>query len=150
MDPTVAPGENSPITALDGQFFDVIGYQLDGEGVTTDLAITKSAGFAATYTIEATNLGPTDVVGAVIADSFPAGVSGVTWTCAATGGASCTGSGTGDLSDTVDLPVGGTVTYTATGSLDSGPANTATISPPAGATDSDSSNDSATGPPPSP
>lgn len=117
-----------------------------------DLSMTKSDPFTqvsqgqtVTYTIVAENTGPNPVTGALVSDSFPAELSGVSWTCATSGGASCTASGTGDISDTVDLPVGSTATYTATGVVVVGSSgnlsNIASIGPPSGITDSDTSND---------
>ncbi|HLA78569.1 MAG TPA: hypothetical protein VJU18_13400, partial [Vicinamibacteria bacterium] len=41
----------------------------------------------------------------------------VSWTCIPAGGVSCTPAGSGSLSDTVNLPSGGSATYTATGLL---------------------------------
>ena len=60
----------------------------------------------------------------------------------------CSPSGSGDISETVDVPVGGTVTYTvdadvlasATGNL----SNTATVAVPGGVTDPDGGNNTAT------
>ena len=59
----------------------------------TDLHITKTngvngvvAGRPTTYTITITNpLGPSDASGATVTDTFPATLTGVTWTCAGTG-----------------------------------------------------------------
>jgi uncharacterized protein len=117
-----------------------------------DLAITKTDGVASvtaggstTYTIVASNSGSSNVSGATVVDTFPA-VLTCTWTCAGAGGGSCTASGTGNISDTVNLPVGGSVTYTAscniaasaTGTL----SNTATVS--SGVTDRTPGNNSAT------
>ena len=59
----------------------------------TDLHITKTngvdgvvAGLPTTYTITVTNpLGPSDAIGATVTDTFPATLTGVTWTCAGTG-----------------------------------------------------------------
>ena len=51
-------------------------------------------------------------------DAFPAFFTGAAWTCAASAGASCPASGCGDsLSEPVDLPPGGSVTYTVTGTV---------------------------------
>ncbi len=120
-----------------------------------DLSITKTDGVASiapgsplTYTIVASNSGPLAVTGATVADTFPATLTGVTWTCVAAGGGSCTASGSGNISDTVNLPVGATATYTvtatvspiATGTL----ANTATVTAPGGITDPTPANNSAT------
>ena len=84
-----------------------------------DLSISKTNGTASStpgnstvYTIIATNAGPGDVSAATVADSFPASLS-CTWTCAGEGGATCTAAGSGPINDTVDLPSGGSATYTA-------------------------------------
>jgi serine/threonine-protein kinase len=122
---------------------------------TADLAITKTDGLTTTapgtltYTIKATNLGPFDVTGARVTDTVPSALTGVTWICAATGGASCpaSGSGSGDINETVNLPVGGVVTFSVTGTVGgtSGTmSNTATITPPSGVTDPNLGNNSAT------
>jgi uncharacterized repeat protein (TIGR01451 family) len=121
---------------------------------TADLSVTKSNGVAelvpgtaTTYTVVVANAGPSAVSGATVTDTPPAALGGVTWTCSGTGGGSCTASGAGAITDTVDLPVGASVTYlltatveaAATGSL----ANTAAVTAPAGVIDPDPSNDSA-------
>ena len=122
---------------------------------TADLAITKSDGLTTTapgtvsYTIKATNLGPFDVTGARVTDTVPSALTGVTWICAATGGASCpaSGSGSGDINETVNIPVGGVVAFSLTGTVagTSGTmSNTATITPPSGVTDPNLGNNSAT------
>ena len=109
-----------------------------------DLAIAKTAwpttalpGQGITYVISVTNLGVSDVSGAVVSDAMPAAVTDVTWSCVGYGGASCTASSSGDIADTVDLPANGTVVYTVQGTLASGWAftNTATVACPAGVTD---------------
>ncbi len=122
---------------------------------SADLAITKDnggnsvvAGEQTTYSIVATNNGPSDVVGAQVADTFPAALT-CTWTCAPSGAASCTaGPVAGDIADTVDITAGDSVTYTAVCTVD--PAaqgtlvNTATVTPPQEVTDPDDSNNSDT------
>ena len=77
-----------------------------------DLAITKTDGVTAatpggsvTYTITASNAGPDGVTGATVADTFPAALA-CTWTCVGAGGGTCTAAGSGNINDTVDLPVG--------------------------------------------
>ena len=107
--------------------------------VAADLQIAKTDGVAAyvpggtlTYTITVINNGPSNVAGAVVSDNFPAPITGASWTCTPSGGASCTASGTGSINQTVNLPAGSSVIYTvnvtisasATGNL----TNTATIS----------------------
>ena len=84
-----------------------------------DLAITKTDGVttatpggSVTYTITASNAGPSSVTGATVADTFPAALT-CTWTCVGAGGGTCTAAGSGNINDTVNLPAGGSVTYTA-------------------------------------
>jgi len=105
-----------------------------------DLWITKLSpgcyylpGDTVTYTITVGNAGPNDIPSATVEDIFPVDLTGVTWTCAATGAASCAPSGVGDISDPVVLPIGDTVVYTATGVVDPGTtalsmSNTASVS----------------------
>ena len=120
----------------------------------TDLAITKTDGQATaapgqvrTYTIVATNNGPAPATGATVTDTVPVALTGATWTCVGANGGTCSGSGGPDINDTVDLPVGGTVTYTLTGTVGPNPSNlrnTATITVPANMADSNPANNSAT------
>ena len=106
---------------------------------------TTTAGGSTTYTITASNAGPDPVTGATVADTFPA-ILTCNWTCVGAGGGTCTASGAGNISQSVNLPVGAAVTFTAscavspaaTGTL----SNTATVS--SGATDPTPANNSAT------
>jgi uncharacterized repeat protein (TIGR01451 family) len=122
-----------------------------------DLAITKDdgrtiaiPGLPVAYQVVARNNGPSDATGATIADTVPASITGVTWTCTGAQGGVCGApSGSGNaISTTANLPVNGSVTYiirgllspTATGQL----TNTATITPPSGVRDPNPGNNSAT------
>jgi len=115
-----------------------------------DLSISKTslmAGMDITYTLVARNLGPAAANGAVISDTMPANVTaaGWVWTCAGT--ACSTASGTGNLNQTLGaFPVGGVVTYTLSGALQkwNAVANTAEITPPAGISDPNASNNRST------
>jgi uncharacterized repeat protein (TIGR01451 family) len=112
----------------------------------TDFAITKTDGAPSavpgqpiTYTIVASNVSAagSGSANATVVDSFPAAITGVTWTCVAAGGASCGGGGgTGNVNRVVALPPGGTATFTATGTIAPGAtgtlSNTATITPTVG------------------
>src|SRR5262249_54921740 len=70
------------------------------------------------------------------------------WTCASAGGATCApGPTSGNISDTVNLPLGGSVTYTLSGQVAtnaSSLSNTAAIAPPTTIFDPDTSNNTAT------
>ncbi len=120
--------------------------------VTADLAITKTDGVttatpggSVTYTITASNTGPDPVPNATVADTFPAPLT-CTWTCVGAGTGTCTAAGSGNINDTVNLPAGGSTTYTAscavaasaTGTL----TNTATVA--SSVTDPTPGNNSAT------
>ena len=116
-----------------------------------DLSITKTdgkdsavPGTDTTYTITVSNNGPSTVTGAMVSDLLPAGVTFVSATNGATydAGSNTVQFTTGTLaagdSDSFQLTVA--ISPTATGSL----SNTATVSPPAGVTDPNSTNNSAT------
>jgi uncharacterized repeat protein (TIGR01451 family) len=114
----------------------------------TDGQTTAAPGRPIAYTIVVSNAGPSAVTGAIVTDTPPPAITGVSWSCVGAGGGTCATSGAGSISDTVDLPVGGTATYTlagtisesATGTLD----NTATVTAPSGLTDPDLADNSAT------
>ena len=87
----------------------------------------------------AANAGPSAVTGATLADAFPALITAASWTCAGAGGATCpAASGTGAINASVNLPVGGSLTYTVVATISSAGGNlvnTATITAPGGTTD---------------
>lgn len=125
--------------------------------VYANLGVTMTDGLAAvgwgqalTYTLVATNHGPGAANGATLTDAMPALLTGVTWTCAASGGAACaSASGSGNISTGIPtFPSGGSVTYTihasvVSGTLSASLINQATIAPPGGVTDNDSTNNDA-------
>ncbi len=115
----------------------------------TDGATTEVPGTAVTYTIVASNNGPDSASGVTVADSFPAILSGCSTTSVAAGGASGNDIGpvSGNFSDGgISLPMGGTVTYTATCTIAASATgtlvNTATVT--SGTGDPVSGNNSAT------
>jgi hypothetical protein len=95
--------------------------------------------------IEVRNTGPHAVADAIVANATPAVLTLVTWTCAASPGASCgSPSGQGDVSTTITLPPGGLATLEVTGALSASASgmmtNTATVTAPAGVLDVDPDN----------
>lgn len=123
---------------------------------TADLSIAKSnhqvgvtIGSSITYTIVVSNAGPDGVTGAAVEDILPSDLDSCSWTCAASGGASCTASpGMGALSDTADIPAGDSVTYAGECDVSAGASgtleNTTTVTAPGGVTDGNLVNNSAT------
>lgn len=138
-DPT--PGDNSATDT------DTLTPQADLAITKTDGVVTANPGGSVTYTIVASNAGPSDAPGSTVADTFPASLT-CTWTCAGAGGGACTAAGSGNISDTANLPAGGSATYTASCTI-SGAAtgtlvNTATVTAAGGITDPTPGNNSAT------
>ncbi len=125
------------------------------EVVLADLVVTKGdavlyvlPGASATYVITVVNDGPNDALGALVQDLFPAVLTGVTWTCAGSGGATCAPAGSGDIDQIVDLPAGGEVVFQATGAVPVGSTgwlvNTAVVAAPAATADPDPGDNQAT------
>ncbi len=118
----------------------------------TDTSTTYTPGSNTTYTITVSNNGPSAVTGVAVGDSFASGILFDNWTAVASTGASVTtASGSGDITQIVNLQAGATVTFTvvayitafATGNQYSGVAVGTTASTPAGVTDSNTANNSA-------
>lgn len=126
---------------------------------TADLSITKTDGKTNVvpgeqirYTVTVTNAGPDAATGVVISDIFPTNnpLQGpINWTCTTSGGATCggTATGSGNISRTVSMPAGSTVTFTTTSGNVAASAigtlsNTATVT--AGISDPNLGNNSAT------
>lgn len=133
-----------------------VGIRPAGLITDADLSISKNdgetkvnPGTQITYTIVAANsmLSTGDVVGAAVADMFPASLT-CSWECVGALGGSCTAMGVGDIADSVNLPVGATATYTAVCDIDGGASgnimNTATITAPVDVNDTDAGNNDAT------
>jgi len=88
-------------------------------GITkTDGLITSFPGNPLTYTIVISKGGPSDLPSATVTDSLPAGLTGASWTCVASAGASCTAAGSGDINDPVSIPAGANLTYTINATVD--------------------------------
>jgi hypothetical protein len=84
-----------------------------------------------------------------VSDTFPAELTGVTWTCLGSNGGVCSAGGAGDIDESVSLPTGASVTFSAVATVDpaaSGAtlANTAAVACSAGVTERDPTNNTAT------
>jgi uncharacterized repeat protein (TIGR01451 family) len=114
----------------------------------TDGVDTYTPGTTTSYTVVVSNLGPSDALGATVLDNAPAGTTITSWTAVFGGGASGILSGGGNINELVDIPVGGTITYTITltipSSISGDLANTAAVIPPSGVTDPTPGNNTAT------
>jgi uncharacterized repeat protein (TIGR01451 family) len=134
-----------------------------------DLSITKtdgvtslSPGDTSTYTIVVTNAGPSAAPITKVTDLMPAALGDAAWTCVGSGGGVCIASAVGNITDSMDLPVGATLTYTVVATIQAGATgtltNTATVTPgpdvvdpnPANNTATDTDTVSAAPPPPPP
>ena len=139
------PASASPATASDS---DTLNAAVDLAIAKSDGVTTVTPGTTTTYTIVVSNTGPSDAIGATVTDTLPLAVTSATWNCTPSGGAACTASGSGGISDTVNVPAGATLTYTLIATISSGATgtltNTATVTAPAGTTDTNPSNNSAT------
>ena len=103
--------------------------------------ISKSANAASVipgstiiYTVEVKNTSAVAADGTTVSDAVPAGITTQSWTCTATGGATCAASGSGPISDTLaTFPAGAVATYTITATVSSAPpasiTNTASTTP---------------------
>ena len=123
-----------------------------------DLAISKTNGAAfvgtdapTTWFINVSNLNGKNINGAVLTDTLPPEVDVGTaiWICTGFSGAVCpNASGSGNISETVDLPGGSMLSYELTANVLANEGefvtNTAVISLPNGLTDLEPSNNSAT------
>lgn len=107
-----------------------------------------TAGAPLSYSVVVNNIGPAAAPGTTVVDVFPAAYTGVTWTCAGTGGATCAANGSGNIAQLVNLPVGGEVTFSVNGVVAPGTTgalvNSATAVVGGGITDPMQANNSAT------
>jgi len=83
----------------------------------TDFKVNEIPGTGDTYTIVVTNNGPSDAVGAKVSDILPSNFLSDTWTASGTVGTLFTANSVGNISDIVNIPVGGLITYIVTGNI---------------------------------
>ena len=119
--------------------------------VSAEISATPAsyvAGGPLGYTITLRNNGPAASPNTTVVDVFPASLTAVSWTCAASGGAACVASGNGSIAQSVALPVAGQVVYTVGATVVPGTtgiiSNTVTAVVGAPATDPSTTNNSAT------
>ena len=120
--------------------------------VKTDGVSNYSAGGNLTYTVTVRNVGKVDVTGATVTDAKPANILNWAWACTSqNGGATgCTPAtiGSADFSDTVNLPMGSSIVYTAFANIVANPSgdliNLAAVAVPAGYSDPTPDNNSST------
>ena len=127
--PYVAPG-NLSVGFSGGTGGSTNNHELQGliTASPDDLAVTMSGpgtallGAPVTYTLTVTNNGSYAIGAAdapLVTDTLPVAIAGATWTCVGAGGATCTASGSGNLSTSgLTLPSNGSATYTITGMVD--------------------------------
>lgn len=145
---TPEPGSTDP--TLDDQRSEVITNVVAVADVTvekTTLTDPVIAGLPVEYQLVASNLGPSDAPDVELVDNLPNALADSTWTCTASGAATCPPSGTGDVAFSASLPAGSSVEILVTGQLDPSTtgtlANTFSAAVQQPATDPDSDNDSA-------
>jgi uncharacterized repeat protein (TIGR01451 family) len=142
--------------------------KIDNHGGSSVTVTSGKLGNGATinYTVVVTNNGPVAVTGATLTDTLPTVAAlGLpvqvltvnSWVCAVSAGATCTATGSGATrTGTVTLPVGATATYTLRGSVSAlgslvilgstatSMSNVVSVATPAGVTDSNAANNTAT------
>jgi uncharacterized repeat protein (TIGR01451 family) len=126
---------------------DLLAPRADLAVTLTDSRATAAPAGEVTYALTATNAGPSDAVGTMVTDTFPTALT-CNWLCFESGGASCAPSGSGDIAESVNLPVGAFASFFAICDIDLAATgtvvNTASLSPPGGTTDPYSDNNTAT------
>ena len=151
---TAGPGQTDPTPGNNGAT------DTDTPAPVTDLSITKSDGSttytpgnAISYAIVVGNNGPSNAVGASVADAVPAAITGTTTSCVASGTAICgtngsTGNAVSFTGINVNAGTGNFVTITVSGTVSPGASgnlvNTATVAAGPGQTDPATGNNSAT------
>lgn len=102
-------------------------------GTSADVAASISTtpalytpGAAISHTLTIANAGPDAAPSVVVVDTFPGAYTNVTWSCAASGGATCTSGGSGNISQVVSLPLAAQVVYTVNATV--APGTTGTLS----------------------
>jgi len=85
--------------------------------INTDLSNNRLPSEAVTYRIVVANAGPGPAVNAHVIDNFPAQIVSSSWVATGSTGTVFSTTGSGNMNDTVFIPVNGTITYTVTTTL---------------------------------
>lgn len=83
-----------------------------------------TAGAPLGYTITVANNGPAASPSTTVIDTFPSAFLSPAWTCVPFGGATCEAGDAGNLMTMANLPAGGSVVYTVTGTVSAGTTGT--------------------------
>ncbi|UXI67409.1 DUF11 domain-containing protein [Tahibacter amnicola] len=134
----ILSGRNALLASVGGSFiwFDSAALGLSGDWViravldcpvvaqNADVSVTMSAsapgytaGASLSYTVVVANAGPSAAGNTSVVDIFPGAFGSIAWTCTASGGASCTSGGTGNITQVVSLPAGSQLTYAINGNV---------------------------------
>ena len=137
--PTGVLDDGTPVTVKDVLAQDdsaAVNYMAAGVQVTLAKAVSPTGavkpGDTLTYTVTAANTLTDSANGTVVRDSLPAAMTDYSWTCTASGGASCPNAASGSggkggsaINDTIAIfPPGGKVVYTVTGTVNAGTTDT--------------------------
>lgn len=124
------------------------------QGGRVDLAVdalgapVTVVGDPLSFSFTVTNRGPRELAGARVKVTFPAPLGSIPWTCVGSGDSRCAETGVGDVDDLVFLPAGDSVLYravqTAGTDLCGRLSAEARVEVPAGVTDPDESDNTAT------
>ncbi|HEX3125115.1 MAG TPA: hypothetical protein VHQ21_17590 [Rhodanobacteraceae bacterium] len=151
---TVAGG--GEINAANDSASDITAIAPVGPGVDLSIQMDDGTGGAkffvggqvADYTITVHNIGTLDAHDASVQGLLPSNLLDASWTCSASGAATCTASGSGALTDMVNVAHGASVTYHLTATVQATPESpvtcTASVAAGSGEADVNTGNNSAT------
>jgi len=105
------------VSPPDGVMVTVVPILADLSLSLTDNMDIAISGEPITYTLVVYNSGPDMATSALITDTLPEIVTGITWNCISSPGSTCPGSGDGLIDTDVDLAVDGVITFTVTGQV---------------------------------
>lgn len=136
-----------PVAAVDGTAVDGTGTGFADLVIQTrNFRLAVLPGQTVDFTVKVRNQGPSAVIGAVVDVPVPMGFGSVSWGVEGVVGPLCGGAtNTGALAEIVDLAAGESVVYKVCGEVDAVPTvsnliHVATVTPPGGVNDPDSTN----------